>query len=182
MGHPLHELIGNILKKNEKNFVGCRIIYDPACGISNSGDKQHIPLFSSKNKSRSTKFCDVDILIIKNERIKIIVEIDESNVKPNHIGGKFLTSALSSHYIHPKDNNEAIEMNDSVSFIQVLDTSKLHTKNSSKKVQWENLEESIRKNIPLKDSSITNYKIILGEPTEAVQLEKQLVNQILKNL
>lgn len=87
MGHPLHKAIGKII--DEKSLPGCKILKDPACG-----GKQKFPLFSSKRKSRETEYCDVDILILKSNKIRVIIEIEEANVKPTQICGKLLTSAL----------------------------------------------------------------------------------------
>ena len=182
MKHLLHQEIGKIINRNKNYFVDCQIIYDPACDSSSSKTKQNIPLFSSRFKSNMTEYCNVDILIIKDNRVKIIIEIDESNLKPTHICGKFLTSALSLYYIHPNDKNEPVEMADSVSFIQVLDISNLDEEFSSKTIQWQNIEESIQKIVPLNKSKITNYKLIFGEVSKSKLLEKNLINQILKNI
>ncbi len=71
------------------------------------------------------------MLILRNDKVKGIIEIEESNVKPTQICGKFLTSTLSKYYIHESDGNRVVEMVDSVNFIQVVDTSKLRrVKNS----------------------------------------------------
>ena len=49
-------------------------------------------------------------------------------------------------------------MHDSVTFIQVVDTSNLKNL-SAKPYQWKNLESSIGNILPLKDSDIKEYRL-----------------------
>ena len=174
MAHQLHELVGNCIEKNINEFSDCKIVKDPAC----SG-KQHIPLFYTTIKSRKTKYCNVDLLIIKNAKIKVIIEIEESNCKPTQICGKFLTSALCSCYIHPLENNKPIEMDNDVVFIQILNTNKL-PKASSKFAQWENLEEAINNILPI--GKINKYKLIYGSIADFKDLNKDKCIEIAKYL
>lgn len=159
--HPLHERIGSFLKEKIK-IENIEIILDPACEkeqINNSEDKQRIPLFKG-NKSRVNQLCNVDILILRDKKIKVIIEIEESNIIPTQICGKFLTSALATHYIHLNHNNEKpIDFDNEVFFIQILDSSKLK-ENSVKLEQGIKIEKAIRDILPIKDSRITHYKII----------------------
>ena len=152
--HPLHFAVGDLFEDNLT--PNCRLIRDEACG----GDQQ-IPLFSSKEKSWVTELCNVDLLVIKDGKINIIVEIEESNRIPTQICGKFITSALARYYIHESENNVPIGMHDSVKFIQVLDTSNL-TERTSKFKQWENLEKSIMNILPIRSSNIKEYRLFYG--------------------
>ena len=101
--------------------------------------------------------------MIKDNKIQVIIEIEETDVKPTKICGKFLTSALSAYYIHQSENNTPIEMDDSVLFIQILDTSKLK-EGSSKKEQWENLEKSIKNLLPI--GKISKYELLHGNGSD----------------
>ena len=105
MHHPLHKITGEVV--NPDAFSGFVVLKDPACG-----GEQNIPLFSSIDKSRKTKCCNVDLLILKFERIKVIIEIEETDIKPAQICGKFLTSAVANYYIHESQNNKPIPMDD----------------------------------------------------------------------
>lgn len=154
--HPLHKVIGDMIQ--ESDFPNCTVIKDPACG-----GNQNIPLFCSLVKSNQTEYCNVDLLILKDNEIRVIVEIEEANITPTKIFGKFLTSALSSYYIHRTQNDVPIEMGDSVSFIQILDTSELKEDKTAKLNQWEYIENSIRDIVPVKNSKINNYKIFFGK-------------------
>jgi hypothetical protein len=153
--HPLHRTIAD---KIESILPPHSLIRDEACGGS-----QRIPLFNTAQKSRKTEYCNVDLLVLKGNRIKMIVEIEESNVKPTQICGKFLTSALANYYVHTSEKNEPIGMDDSVAFIQIVDTSKLVKEKTSKPMQWKVLEESISSIIPLKNSRITSYRILTAD-------------------
>jgi len=152
MEHPLHKIIEECIDSNK--FRNCKIIKDPACG-----GQHNVPLFCSEEKSRKTRYCIVDILIHKDDKIRVIIEIEESDVTPIRIFGKFFASALSSYYIYEFENKIPIGMSDSISFIQILDTSRLSEK-SSKIEQWENLEKSIKSVLPI--NKIGKYELIYG--------------------
>jgi hypothetical protein len=165
--HPLHKIIAD---KIESVLPPHSLIRDEACG----GD-QRIPLFYDTKKSRETEYCNVDLLVLKENEIKAIIEIEESNIKPTQVCGKFLTSALARYYIHDNKRNEPVKMHDSVAFIQIVDTSKLEG-NSAKPKQWKALERSIQSILPLKNSRITSYRLITKDKLEGlVPLIKQIV-------
>ena len=67
--HPLHKMIGDIIQEGE--LPNCDVIKDPACG-----GKQNIPLFCIDRKSNKTEYCNVDLLILKDNRIRVIIEIE----------------------------------------------------------------------------------------------------------
>lgn len=153
--NPLHKRIGNSIK-----FSDSKIIKSIECG-----GNQNIPLFCSREKGNDTEYCNVDLLILKNGKIKVIIEIEESGIIPTKICGKFLTSALSSYYIHESENNIPIEMDNSVTFIQILDTSKLE-ESTSKKEQFTNIEKSIKNVIPIKGNKIDRYRLFFGDSSD----------------
>lgn len=166
----IHRKIGDIFKKEIPNYTSCSLLTDHACG-----GKQRIPLFYEANKARATEYCNVDLIVLKENKIKIIVEIEESNVKPTQICGKYLASALSNFYIHEKQKNKTIEMADSVSFIQIVDTSKLKKDKTAKFKQWKALEKSINKILPVKNSRITSYQLLTTEDLgEVVAIIKRI--------
>jgi len=153
--HPLHVAVAELFEDALPS--GCVLIRDQDCGGA-----QRIPLFSSETKSRSTEYCKVDLLVLRNGRIKMIVEIEESGLEPMQVCGKFLTSALTHYYIHELGDDEPIGMDDDVSFVQIMDSSKLKDKTSKIK-QWRNIEESINKILPVKGSKIIKYRIFHGD-------------------
>lgn len=169
--HPLHRELSKNL--NEKFTIeNLEIINDPACG-----GNQHIPLFLSSTKSNDTKICNVDCLMIYKNQIKVILEIDESNVKPTHVLGKFMTSAISKYYIHDNSNNEPVEMSENVLFIQILSSKKLKPK-SKKPEQWSNIENRINAILPSMDTKIKYYKVFYSQNDEIdyEEIRKCIVN------
>ena len=140
MNHPFHQLIGNVIE-NEFNKDYIKVIKDLACD-----GKQNVPLFCIDVKKSSNEYCDADIIIVNENTIRVIIEIEESNKKPNHICGKLLSSALCTHYLHENKNThktEKFSMADNVIFIQILESSKVK-ENSPKRAQWLNLEKSLQ--------------------------------------
>jgi hypothetical protein len=118
------------------------------------------------------------MLIIKSNEVRVIVEIEKSNVKPVQICGKLLASALSSHYVYGK--TEPIPMHGSVLFVQVIDASELKLGNR-KVQQCKNLERVIQKTPPIKDSRIRDYKLSCGDRNDFGsngERGKQLVAQL----
>lgn len=175
MNHHLHRTIGKIIKENFSDRY--KVVLDRACG-----GKHNIPLFSSKKKAWETELCNVDILVIKNGKVKVIFEIEESNVKPTQICGKFLTSALASYYIYR--DKKAYGMDKSVLFIQILDTSKLRIYKTKKMNQWENIEKAIKSIIPIKNSRVDKYKLFFGNVADFGpngEKRDKLINYIRRN-
>jgi hypothetical protein len=171
--HSLHAAVGALIAETVKGLPECTIVGDPACG-----GNQNIPLFCDRKKANSTEYCDVDIIILKEKTARVIIEIEETKVTPVQIFGKFLASALSSYFIHPKWGS--LEMGDSLLFIQILDASKLKQK-GSKKMQWNRMQQSIRTIIPIKGSRISDYSLFQGTTedfTTNIKESKDLVASI----
>jgi len=57
-------------------------------------------------------------------------------------------------------------MDNSVLFIQILDTSGIKKNKTAKISQWENIEKSIKNIIPVKNSKIKEYKLFYGDVSE----------------
>jgi hypothetical protein len=151
--HPFHKKIGDYLLKHVQNVD---FVIDPACG-----GQQNISLFLSEVKSYETEICNVDFMMIKDNKIKIIIEIEETNIKPTQILGKLMTSALAKYYIHGNYNNEKTPMADNVCFIQILDTKILPDK-SKKRDQWRNIELAVAHILPSLKTNIKVYKLFYG--------------------
>ena len=175
--HPLHKLIGDMIRESE--FPNYTIIRDRACG-----GNQNIPLFCSPVKSNQTEYCNVDLLILKYNKIRVIIEIEETDITPSQICGKFLTSALSSYFIHSTRNDVPIGMGDSVSFIQILNTSELKGDKTAKFNQWKNIQDSIKEIVPIKNSKIDDYKLFFGDTSSFTEEDKrkEIIDYIRKAL
>jgi hypothetical protein len=159
VNHPLHVKVADLVEKALPK--SCKLIRDKACGGS-----QRIPLFISKQKSRGTELCNVDLLVLRDNNVRLIVEIEESDVKPTQVCGKFLCSALSRYDIHEAEGNAQIEMGANVAFIQVVETSGLKMDRTSKLVEWQKLEDSIREVLPARGSAVTEYRVFQDDQLE----------------
>ncbi len=131
------------------------VLADRACG-----GNHRIPLFCLDRKSWETQLCNVDMLLATSGKVKVIFEIEESNVKPTQIFGKLVASALCSHYIYR--NEDPDPMDDSVLFIQVLDTSTLNKKTLKLK-QWKIIEKLVADTLPIRGSKINKYRLFHGD-------------------
>ena len=155
MAHPLHEIIADVIETSLPHDL--LLVRDPAC----SG-QQRIPLFLALEKSRATWICDVDALIVVNQEVRVIVEIDESDVKPTKISGKFFNTVLADCYIHDSVGG-AIRMAEAVTFMKFLSTSGLPTR-THKRRQWKNIAKTIRSRLPL--GNIAAYELFYGVPDD----------------
>jgi len=157
--HPLHVHIGKLLSNypflSENGYVVKR---DSACG-----EKQNISMFISDKSKNSTHFADADLIITQDRKVRVIIEIEESNINPNHIMGKFLGNALSPFYIS-KNENTVFEQS-SCLFIQICDTKKLPD-NSNKQGQFDQISSGISSLLPLKKFKIIEYRLIYGTQNE----------------
>jgi len=162
--HPFHRVIGDLISGMNLSKDKYYVLKDSACGSEHT-----LPLFCSDERSYATRYACVDLVILKEQKVKVIMEIEESNVKPIHIFGKFLTSDMAKYYIYGK---EKYEMDESVLFLQILDFSK--QKNVSiRKAQWNNIEESIRAILPFEGTSIREYAIFYGDQSDFKNEEKK---------
>ena len=133
MEHPLHRKIGISLEALEEPL---KVVLDPAC--SGSPD-QHIPLFLDEPKSRENQICNVDAVVIEENRIHTVIEIEETSILPTKICGKFLTSALAEFY--ERKNFHYILSN--TKFIQIVSDKSLKP-GSKKQKQAKKIQQKIR--------------------------------------
>ena len=151
MHHPFHFAVAEAI---QKQLAGQgELIRDAACG-----GKQHLPLFVGPTKGFDTRMCDVDLIIVSENQVRVIVEIEESGFLPTKICGKFLQSAIATHCIHNSLPVPALPYGNHVLFVQVLDGSKVHMQGTRKVLQSKLIERQISGMLPLKGSSITDYR------------------------
>ncbi|MGR3293179.1 MAG: hypothetical protein ACUZ9M_04075 [Candidatus Scalindua sp.] len=168
--HRLHRKIGEALRNN---FHNQGLILDPACGGS-----QNIPLFLNDDRSNETEICNVDAAIIKDGKVKVIIEIEESTRTPTQICGKLLASILSKYYIHKNHEDIPKEIKDAL-FIQVLKVPK--QKESKKKQQAANIRTAFENNkINSSTTSIKCYTLIWSDELgdECTVLNKEINNYL----
>ena len=157
--HPLHKLIAKIILETE--LPGAHPVLGKDCG----GDQQ-IQLFCNGQAARATRFCSVDAAVLKDGEVKIIIEIEESDIRPTALCGKVFVSAHASHFIH---RGKSYPIAAHASFMQVIDTRKLSPR-SSKLTQCSHLTELIRNTLSANDRHM-EYDIFYGDVAEFEQME-----------
>ncbi|MFC2166951.1 hypothetical protein ACFLQZ_03200 [Acidobacteriota bacterium] len=177
--HPFHLIIGELVDDTVRSRKNYSVVRDPACVEKNG---HNLPLFYKGEKSSATEFTDVDILILNEDKktIKVIIEIEESNVKPLHIFGKVFAAASCSHYIYGEDK---YEMNEKILFIQVLESKQ--SEKSKKPEQWKHVEDAIKNILPVQRNRFLHYKLIFGDSKSFLkegEKREELDNYILKYL
>ena len=148
-GHQFHKKIGEVISQNFGDFS---ILRDNACG-----GKSLLALCYDLDRYKS-EFSEADMIILKDNRVKVIFEIEESNVTPTQVCGKILAAALS-RYCYPdnkKANNERKDIDDSVLFVQILNKDKMSNL-GNKAYQIVHLEKAINEAIQF--SKIKKYKL-----------------------
>jgi len=166
--HEFHLAIGELIKPNDiepKDFPKSTpliILKDKACDKGG----HTIPLYSSSASVETPiELCNVDMLIEVGGKAKVIVEIEESNVTPVHIFGKFFVTALSSEYGDNEGNRKPFSP--PVLFIQILKA--VDKPKSLKPSQWDRIADSIRSILisPLHEKK-WEYQLFQGSKAEFV--------------
>lgn len=158
MTHPLHRIVSKEIQKIFKDHDKFELKIDPACDGA-----QNLPFFIGNVKSQGSEISNVDLFIARDSQIILVCEIDESNVKPGHIFGKFL-SLVSTDCCILKDDS-IYKFTENLIFIQVISTEKLKEK-SKKPEQWQKIEESIRANFKtFRTFKSIDYHLITGNNT-----------------
>jgi len=171
VGHPLHEVIGSFLQQLPLP-ADCRLLLARECG-----GNQNLPLFCSQQKSNYTEYCNFDALVVKRGEISFLMEIEESGLIPTKVCGKFLTAALSTHFIHDVLNNAATPMGSHVTFVQILDSSKLPRR--TKKIQQGSLlEQSIQNILPCVKGPIKTYRLFFIDGVEGFHADHSEFQQV----
>ena len=152
----LHDVVGTYIENNF-NTGNITVLKNYDCG-----GNQRLPLFVNNIKSPETETCNADMIFIKNvdeqKTVRVIVEIEESDIKPSKLCGKFMAAVLAKNYIHELHCNHTVPVDDEATFVQIIDTSKL-TRESNKLEQFRNIEKAIQGMLPLSGSNIKNYKL-----------------------
>jgi len=124
-------------------------------------------VFCTDKKCNSSRYCFVDIAILLNDEVKVVIEIEESDIRPVAICGKLFISALASHFIHESSRRMA----DAAHFIQLIDTRKL-TDRSSKLAQCEHLMSSFQHLLQAVGKNVT-YHLHYGKVARFCMEEDQ---------
>ena len=114
-----------------------------------------------RSRAGDTRLCDVDLLAHKPGGQTVIIEVEESNVKPVQVFGKFFASAHATHHGETRIDEHPLL------FIQVLDSSALKMDKTGKTGQWKVLEALIKRHAkrwPQRRERRVEYKLLVGGP------------------
>ncbi|GEM_PF-3345111 len=160
MIHSLHEQVAKTFESIAPKH-GLIIQLDEACVNKTTGTIfQHLPFFLSINAHNDTEITNVDILVLKNEKVKLVCEIEESDISPVRIYGKAFTSATA--IMCQLANNSRYDMDNRGVFIQILSSKQLPAA-SNKEKQGANIVDAINDLLRYGGSWIKKYYLIYGD-------------------
>jgi hypothetical protein len=168
--HPLHTAIGDILRSIERPDV--EVWLDAACG----GKGRQIRLYGLEPVAASSCLAWVDAAIVVHGEIKIVLEIEESNVRPLYLCGKVFATALCSY---SSRGGHRTPMSESMLFVQVIKASK--NASSAKLKQCEYLEATINEIFKKLENRVDSYSFHYGlaenftNGNDAHELRKELL-------
>ena len=148
--HPFHLKIGTLVRGLCLPSIR-EIWIDPACDPDSPGV---ITLFHGTGPDR-VRFCLVDILITQPNKV-VIIEIEESDVKPLHLFGKFFASVHSTH--HRDTDISKLPL----LFIQVL----LEPERTRKGEQWDCIEQILKGNAENWQGRRVEYELARGKSAD----------------
>jgi hypothetical protein len=164
MSHPIHIEVANAIEHQLNGRY--ELLRDQACG-----GRINLPLFIGTRKGYDTRMCCVDLLIVSSGQVRGIVEIEESGFLPTKICGKFLQAALATHFIHDSRSEGMLPYGEKVLFFQVLDGSTFKEPHTQKVEQARLIEHHIQELLPIKQGSITDYRLfVLASKTDEAGL------------
>jgi hypothetical protein len=169
MRHVLHETVAEVVEDalNSLRDGKWELKRSPEC----KGDHA-LPLFRGGIGGHLVEYCDVDLIVKHGGEARLIVEIEESEVKPNQILGKVITSTLSERYLYRGDKagKDDTPLSPRTGFIQIISSDKQlnnsggNRRRSAKASQWQDLDKVIRDNVvALPDGKIRMYRLIFGD-------------------
>jgi hypothetical protein len=135
MAHDLHQAVGKLFSDLFDNKCGYKLLLDPACGEST----QHLSFFLEKDQTSGSRITKVDLLVLKENKVKLVCEIEESEFIPRKIYGKF-TSLIATSCL--KTEGLIYSFDKDLVFIQIVSGSGLKEA-SRKRIQWKNIEDNI---------------------------------------
>lgn len=153
--YEIHKAIGDILRN--LSISDAEVMLDSACG----GTGQ-IRLYGVDSGCGSRCIAYVDAAIVLEKEIKVVIEIDFSNVRPVALCGKVLGTAISNHF---KRKKHRIPLSDSMLFIQVVQHA-TDKPQSRKLEQCRYLEAEIGSCLVAAKNRITQYSFHYGMPED----------------
>lgn len=164
--HPLHIAVADALEKVIGNYS---LVIKKDEATSSSGVKQQLPFFLKSKSQRESMVSKVDVLILKNNKVKLVCEIEESGFSPTKIFGKvFSTASATQCRLVNKSKHDTYDLDDNAIFLQVLSLAKMNASlrnpaNSKKIEQCENIGNEINTMLSSCETWIKQYHLIVRD-------------------
>lgn len=168
IAHDLHKAVAEAI---------CQILdgrytleLDDACEFRTGVTKKQLPFFLADQYNiidRSTAISKVDLFIKKEEKIKLVCEIEESGFNPTKIYGKVFSTATA--YKCRLKGDKAIDLDDKGIFIQVMSNKHAIKKGSKKLAQGINICNIVNDILSKSNLWIKDYYLIFGDTNSFVK-------------
>jgi hypothetical protein len=153
---PLHEAIGRVLIELEARIPGSQVILSDHCG-----GREQIRLYGG-DQPDAPCIVYADAAVVIRDEIKVVIEVEESNLRPLHLCGKVLGTAVSTYH---RGRRGRIPLSDSLLFIQIF-VKESEDEAWSKLAQCHYLENKIRECLPPNVNRIKGYYFHYGTAEE----------------
>lgn len=144
MRENIHRTVAVILASLFHRPPTSQVILAPECG-----GNHRIRLFSGELNCRAANYCWPDIAVTQNDRVRAILEIEQTGiVSPAKIAGKLLPVSMSTRLRNEEVGAEPILLSPEITFVQIVNTASFQP-TSRKLLQYHNFESDTRKLLPL---------------------------------
>ena len=131
---------------------------DKACG----GVKT-LKFFLSYIPSRESTVSQVDLILFKDSKVKLVCEIEESGFHPGKLFGKlFSTASAKACRIVVQNSHQYYELDEDAIFIQIVSSQAIINDKSQKEKQGQIIENEIFHKLAYYNSWIKRYRLIFG--------------------
>jgi hypothetical protein len=111
--YELRKTVGDVLRSIDER-PGIRVLLDGgACG----GNGGQIRFYGEKPPGHHTYLAAVDAALVQNGEIRVVVEIEHSDIRPLYLCGKVLATAISQY---GKYGDELLPISEKLLFLQVF--------------------------------------------------------------
>jgi hypothetical protein len=127
---------------------------------------QRLPLFTDATLTKQDLYCNVDLLVLRENEVRVVLEVDETGYSPTKICGKFLATALCKRFRHPRLAPEPVPLSVRTLFVQIIPCPDKSLPRSRKSAQVLSLERSIRAVLPIHGSTVSEYLLLSGNTND----------------
>jgi len=132
---------------------------DKACNGTKS-----LTFFISFIPSRESAISQVDLIVLKNEKIILVCEIEESGFHPGKLFGKlFSTASAKICRLVVPTGHQYLEFDENAIFVQIVSTESFNKDKSFKVDQGQLIENEIFNKLTIYNSWITKYRLLFGD-------------------